>query len=292
MFGGIWTFDSFTLTVDGKEVRGPGFANPWIEFRDDGTVAGDYGCTPFRAKAKLEANTLTLGEALPMPSPSATPAPSDTEESCQTPEQQQQEIARYKGLKELEKEKSEYYAERNEKLADFEAKVKKFLHRGQLKITEKKLERESGGPPPGTLPQLRNEHGDVATLDVVRSTDFFDTPFQLTMFTFYDHPEDFGSAKDTSFAFHRDGTVTGKLVCNDFTARVYFNGSHLFFRDAELTTHRTCAAQKMKDEADLLKMLRQSLNYRYTGTGGGMYMREDGDEHWTLGITFRTAKDQ
>ncbi|MGX7758411.1 META domain-containing protein [Streptomyces angustmyceticus] len=42
------------------------------------------------------------------------------------------------------------------------------------------------------------------------------------------------SAKDTAFEFHRDGTVTGRLGCNDFTAKAFFNGPHVFFRDARL----------------------------------------------------------
>ncbi|MFI0709746.1 META domain-containing protein [Streptomyces inhibens] len=88
------------------------------------------------------------------------------------------------------------------------------------------------------MPQLRNERGDVATLTIVRSPGIFDTKFQLDERMAYDSSDKVKSAKDTSFEFHRDGTVTGKLDCNDFTAKVFFNGSHVFFRDAQLTTHR------------------------------------------------------
>ncbi|WP_275460849.1 hypothetical protein [Streptomyces noursei] len=59
--------------------------------------------------------------------------------------------------------KAEYYNGWNEDLADFEAEVKKFLHRGRLNITEKKLSQVPGGPPPGSSPQLRHEHGDMVT---------------------------------------------------------------------------------------------------------------------------------
>ncbi|WP_181690227.1 META domain-containing protein [Streptomyces sp. NBRC 110611] len=268
LFDGIWTFDDHTLTVDGEEVHAPENASPWMEFRDDGTVAGNYGCTPFRVKAELKATTLTLGDELPaLPPPTATPAPPDEATSCPPPEKKSPE------------------------LSNFEAKFKKFFHRGQLKITEKKFEQYSAASPP-TSPQLRNEHGDVATLEIVRSPDIFETTFQLYQWMEYDHAEPLRSVKDTAFVFHRDGTVTGNLGCNDFTAKVYFNGSHLFFRDARLTTHRTCAAQNMADEKFVLETLQRSLNYFYAGTGGGIYMRDDvGSEYRATGLQFRPATD-
>ncbi|WP_169314070.1 META domain-containing protein [Streptomyces piniterrae] len=291
LFDGIWTFDDDTLTVDGQEVRAPENASPWIEFRDDGTVAGDYGCTPFRVKAELEATTLTLGEDAPALAPPPTPAWHDETTSCPKPAQQK-DIAS-SASPDAQQPKAAGLVQRSPELSDFEAKVKKFFHRGLLKIGEKKLPEEPGGPPPGSLPQLRNEHGDVATLTIIRSPAFFDTEFQLDAWMEYDHTEGFQSAKDTSFVFHRDGTVTGKLGCNDFTARVFFNGFHLFFRDTRLTTHRTCAAQNMRDEAFVFGMLKRSLNYCYVGDSGGIYMRDDvGDEHRATGFQFRSVTDQ
>ncbi|MFE7662747.1 META domain-containing protein [Streptomyces celluloflavus] len=291
LFGGIWTFDQ--LTVDGQEVHQSEIVSPWIEFRDDGTVAGDYGCTPFRVKAELAATTLTLGEDVSvLPAPSATPAPPDEVAWCPEPEMQQNDIVSSTDPV-AQQAKEEGRTPRSPELAEFEAKVKKFFHRGQLKITEKKLEQQAGGPPPESLPQLRNEHGDVATLTIVRSPGIFDTKFQLNERMVYDSTDGFKSAKDTSFEFHRDGTVTGKLGCNDFTAKVFFNGAHVFFRDAKLTTHRTCAAQNMEDEAAILKALKRSLNYRYFGNSEGIYMRDDvGSEYRATGLQFGPATDQ
>jgi heat shock protein HslJ len=293
LFGGIWTFDELTLTVDGQEVHGPEIASPWVEFRDDGTVAGDYGCTPFRMKAELAATTLTLGEEIPvLPAPSATPAPPDETVSCPEPEMQQNDIASSTGP-DAQKPKAEGRTPRSPELTDFEVKVKKFFHRGQLKITEKKLPRQPGGPPPGSVPQLRNAHGDVATLSIVRAPGIFDTKFQLDEWMVYDSSDGVKSAKDTSFEFHRDGTVTGKLGCNDFTGKVFFNGSHVFFHDTQLTTHRTCAAQNMADEAAIFRTLRRSLNYRYVGNGEGIYMRDDvGSEYRATGLKFEAVTDR
>ncbi|MFE7296046.1 META domain-containing protein [Streptomyces sp. NPDC057579] len=273
LFGGIWTFDERTLTVDGQKVQGPEQASPWLEFRADGSVAGDYGCTPFHRTAELKATTLTLGEDLPaLPSPSETPAPPDATVSCPKPEAQQGDPASSTGggAQEADPEGS------NPRLADFEAKVKKFFHRGALTIAEHKLARQPGGPPPSSLPQLRNAQGDVATLTVVRTPGFFDTEFHLTEWSVFDSRDNFKSAEDTSFTFRRDGTVTGKLGCNDFTAKVFYDGSHLFFRDTRLTTHRTCAAQNMRDEAAIVRVLDRSLYYSYHGNRSGLSLN---DEH-------------
>ncbi|MEU5301339.1 META domain-containing protein [Streptomyces noursei] len=274
LFDGIWTFFEFNLTVDGKEVHLPDATRPWVEFRDDGTIAGDYGCTPFRMKADLTATTLTLGEDLPpLPPPSATPAPTDETTVCPKPPSREKDDA-------------------GRELTDSEAQVRKFFHRGPLRLTEKKLQQEVGGPPPRTLPQLRNEHGDVATLTVVRSPSIFDTAFRLRQWMVGDSSDMVKSTKDTSFTFHRDGTVTGKLGCNDFTAEAVFNGSDVFFRAARLTTHRTCAAQNMQDERSILRILQRSLVYRYSGDSGGIYMMEQVDDYRATGLGFTRATDQ
>ncbi|WP_189301912.1 META domain-containing protein [Streptomyces albospinus] len=279
--------------MDGQEVHKPPNASPWVEFRDDGTVAGDYGCTPFRIKAELEATTVTLGEGLPaLPPPTAAPASPDETTACPTPDKQQKDFASSTGP-DAQQPTVEGLAQRSPELRDFEAKVKKFFHRGQLKITEKRLPQEVGGPPPGSLPQLRNEHGDVATLAIVRDPSIFDTKFQVSEWMVYDSSDKIKSAKDTSFTFHRDGTVTGKLGCNDFTAKVFFNGPHLFFRDTQLTTHRTCATQNMQDEAAILERLQSSLNYRYSGDSDGIYMRDDvGSDYRATGFKFKPVTDQ
>ncbi|QZY20076.1 hypothetical protein [Streptomyces decoyicus] len=99
-------------------------------------------------KAELEATTLTLGEDLPvLPPPSATPAPPDETASCPTPEKRQKDLAGSTGP-DAHNPKAEGLTPRNSELTDFESKVKKFFHRGPLKITEKKLEQQ----PEGRLP--------------------------------------------------------------------------------------------------------------------------------------------
>lgn len=99
--------------------------------------------------------------------------------------------------------------------------------------------------------------------------------FRLNSWSSYDHVEGFASGEDTSFDFDPNGTVTGKLGCNDFTAEAVFSGSHVAFRAARLTTDRTCAEQNMKDEQFLLETLRRSLNYGYVAYSAGMTMGHD-----------------
>ncbi|WP_411141322.1 META domain-containing protein [Streptomyces sp. x-80] len=115
----------------------------------------------------------------------------------------------------------------------------------------------------------------------------FDTKFQLNARTAYYSSDKFKSAKDTSFVFHRDGAVTGKLGCNDFTAKVFFNGSHVFFHDTRLTTHHTCAAQNMEDESFVFGKLKRSLNHAYIAGSNVVIMNGDvRSEHRATGLHF------
>lgn len=117
LYGGIWTFRE--LTVDGRTMNLTNTARPWLEFREDGTVAGSYACTPFHAKAELTATTLTLGEALPVPEP-----PMEGWGGCPTPEWTPNELEAYG------------------------TKARKFLHGGRLQLAEQPAEPVPGGPPP------------------------------------------------------------------------------------------------------------------------------------------------
>ncbi|MFE7312449.1 META domain-containing protein [Streptomyces sp. NPDC057555] len=297
MFGGVWGFED--LTVDGKAVEGGGGARPWLEFRDDGTVWGSYGCMPFRVKADLGATELTVGEELPVPAPSATPPPPrDSQGTCEIPGQRKRDQKGQEGQKgeeqqtdgssgqDARKSAAEDASKKDKQLAELRAKVRKFF-RGRLTLTGKKLPPVAGGPPPGSLPRLTNEHGDVATLSVIRAPEFFDIRYELTGWTVYDHIEGYNSGKDLYFDFHPDGTVTGKLGCNDFTAKAYFNGAHLFFRDPERTTHRTCAAPNMADEENVFERLTRPVNYLYIADGVSIEMSDDvNDEHLATGLHF------
>ncbi|MEV0375701.1 META domain-containing protein [Streptomyces sp. NPDC050636] len=216
--------------------------SPWVEFHDDGTASGAYGCTAFRVKAEVRAAKLVVGEDLGKPpNPSATPAPSDSGDKCVP-----------------------YGADQKKDLADYEGKLKRFFH-GPLTITEKPPEKPSERPEKSgnTRLELKNEHGEAVS--VMRNTPegFFDTRWRLEAL----RPEDtligFKSGDDLYFDFHPDGTVTGKLGCNDFTAKAFLSGVHVYFRDPVLTTHRTCPAPNMEDEWAVFGMLSKSRNYAY-----------------------------
>ncbi|WP_413471335.1 META domain-containing protein [Streptomyces noursei] len=128
---------------------------------------------------------------------------------------------------------------------------------------------------------------------MISDSSIFDTKFRLNSWSVYDHTEKFQSGKDTSFEFHRNSTVTGNLGCNDFSGKAIFRGNHVFFRDTRSTSHRTCAAQNMRDEKTILGTLRQSLNYGYVGGSKGISMSEDIDrEDLKTGLQFVPAAEK
>ncbi|MEU7189512.1 META domain-containing protein [Streptomyces sp. NPDC045369] len=241
---GVWRFRE--VTFDGQEENLPSEARAWIALHGDGTASGDYGCTPFRLKAEVSATRLTLGEKLtPRPAPSATPAP---------PLAGSGPCAPHSGYDRL-------------KLTRFEKQVQGAL-RGNLSLS---LER------PNTQGEvelhLKNQQGDDITLVQARSDTFFTTRWKLSTVTAYDSqgPE-FAAGDRMYFDFHKNGEVSGKLGCNDFTARATFSGLHVFFHDVALPSHRGCDEKIMEEEAGVLATLRKSFNYTYWAEPGSSRM--------------------
>ncbi|MGG2460315.1 META domain-containing protein [Streptomyces sp. RGM 3693] len=248
------------LTLGGREETLPPEARGWIALHDDGTASGSYGCTPFHTKAEVTATSLTLGEAVtPLPSPSLSPAapeggpgPCHPDDVAGTPA-----------------------------LADFEKKVKRVFS-GEVTLS-------AGRPNGDTKLHVKNQKGDGLTLAQARREDFFKTRWQLDDATFYDsHGAPFAAGDQMYFDFHENGEVSGKLGCNDFTAKATFAGIHVFFHDPVLTTQRTCDTRVMTEEASVLATLKKSLNYSYWAeTGSSLSLQDDlafpANEH---GFTF------
>ncbi len=237
---GVWRFRG--VRFGGQEVYLPSEARAWIALHGDGTASGDYGCTPFRLKAEVSATRLTLGQKLPLrPAPSVSPAPTSAGPGPCAPQSGSDRL----------------------NLTHFEKEVQRVL-RGNLSLSS---ERHIGQGE--VLLHLKNQQGDDITLVQARSDAFFTTRWQLDVVTVYDSqgPE-FAAGDQLYFDFHKNGEVSGKLGCNDFTARATFSGLHVFFHDVALTSHRGCDKKIMEEEGSVLATLRKSLNYTYWAEPG------------------------
>ncbi len=241
--GGVWAIRK--VDVGGRTENLPPEVRGWIALGNDGTASGSYGCTPFHRKAEVTATHLTLGEEVaPLPAPSLSPAPpTDGPGPCRP-----DDVAGAPAL------------------ADFEKKVRAAFG-GELSLGT----RQSSGHPLEL--HVRNRRGDDIQLAQARGEDFFGIRWQLVDTTFYDeHGPAFTAGARMYLDFHEDGSVSGKLGCNDVTAKVTFAGTHLYFSNAALTTRRTCGAEIMKEEASVLATLRKSLNYSYWAEPGTLSM--------------------
>lgn len=258
MSSGVWEIGD--LKVGGAKTEKPYFAeSPWVEFHDDGTASGGYGCTAFQVKAEVRATKLIVGEDLgEPPAPSATPDPSEPGDWCRPSD-----------------------ATMKRDLEDYERKLKRFFQ-GPLTIARKPPHNASGN----TRLELKNKRGDAVNVERNRTEGFFDIRWRLDAQTAQDGQEGYKSGDDLYFDFHPDGTVTGKLGCNDFTAEALFSGVHVSFRDPALTTRRTCPAPNMQDERSVLKTLSRSENYAYGASSEdlGLYA---GQYPFNTGLRFK-----
>ncbi|MYT27730.1 META domain-containing protein [Streptomyces sp. MspMP-M5] len=246
--GGVWAIRK--VEVAGRQENLPPEARGWIALGNDGTASGSYGCTPFHRKAEVTAGHLTLGQELaPLPAPSLSPAPpTDGPGPCRP-----EDVAGAPAL------------------ADFEKKVQAAFD-GELSLGTKQT---SGYP---LELHVRNRQGDDIQLAQARGDDFFGIRWQLVGTTFADeHGPAFTAGDRMYLDFHDDGSMSGKLGCNDVTAKVTFAGTHLYFNDAALTTQRSCSAEIMKEEASVLATLKKSLNYSYWAEPGTLSMSLDED---------------
>ncbi|MFE7312584.1 META domain-containing protein [Streptomyces sp. NPDC057555] len=210
LVGAVLGFDGGE--VDGQKIESPPptpasrFLRNWVEFHDDGTVSGTYGCTPFRLTADVRATELALTKDGPQ--------------------------ARTEGCPRT--------------IAAFEKQVKK-VFTGRLTMSERKVDPAQQE----RTVDLKNEHGDYLSLSVTRPAEgFFGTKW-VFYFSQYDDGGQYGGPPGVkiSWIFHEDGTLTGRLACNDFKARAHFTGKVVTLSSATLTTHRKCNGLESEDES-------------------------------------------
>lgn len=252
---GVWSVRAFK----GKEVPyaffGTSVGRPWIELHDDGTASGAYGCEAFRMEAKLGAAELTLGGKAG--EPPKWPGP-QKKARCGD------EVTYAEGA------------------VQYEEGLKAFLQ-GPLTITEKPedADPESAKPrSPRSSLELKNDRGETVTLVPNRPEEFFDTRYRPVRVQVYDSPYGFDSGTELYFDCHPDGTVTGQLGCNDFTAKADFAGTHVFFHDPELATDHSCS-EKERDDAQMVLPLLKSQPYQYVADRDGMTIRWGDDPYIT-----------
>ncbi|MGV9993465.1 META domain-containing protein [Streptomyces sp. NPDC003374] len=95
---------------------------------------------------------------------------------------------------------------------------------------------------------LKNARGDRLALKLLWPKGLFGRRWQVDHLAVADTTYPLAAGKAVYFVFHRDGTVTGNLGCNDFTSRATFSGDTFTLYRPTLTTHRTCSKDIMRDE--------------------------------------------
>ncbi|GCD36923.1 hypothetical protein OEIGOIKO_04704 [Streptomyces chrestomyceticus JCM 4735] len=242
---GIWEF--YDVTAEGATDRQDGHGiRPWVEFHDDGTATGSYGCATFRVNAELRSTRLALGEEVGTPPP--TPSPRDSSTLCTS-------------------SADKPYVDQNER------SLKRFL-RGPLTITRKPPEKPTvpGRPARHDEIVLKNERGESATASPVMFEGFFTTRYRPKEFRPENTVLGFASAdEDLYWDFHPGGVVTGKLGCNAFSAAAEFSGTSVYFHGPKLITHRTCPGPNSADEHRLLGIL-DAKRYEYKASESGMWV--------------------
>ncbi|MFI1169040.1 META domain-containing protein [Streptomyces sp. NPDC020801] len=99
---------------------------------------------------------------------------------------------------------------------------------------------------------LKSPRGDYVAVKLMWPKGLFGRRWQLDHLSVEDTVQPLAAGWKVYFVFHRDGTVTGGLGCNDFTSRARFEGDVFTFYRPTLTTHRTCSDAVMRDEQTLL----------------------------------------
>ncbi|MFF0428894.1 META domain-containing protein [Streptomyces sp. NPDC004520] len=115
---------------------------------------------------------------------------------------------------------------------------------------------------------LRNREGDYVAVKLIRPQGLFGSRWRLDHVVVGDSVAPVVGGEEVYYVFHRDGTVTGKAGCNDFTGRAVFDDDTLSMDRLTRTTHRTCSRELMDQERMLLtdEMVPRRMEYGHALT--------------------------
>ncbi|MGW5197412.1 META domain-containing protein [Streptomyces spiralis] len=111
---------------------------------------------------------------------------------------------------------------------------------------------------------LKNPRGDYVALKLLWPKGLFGRRWQVDHLAVADTTYPLAAGKAVYFVFHRDGTVTGNLGCNDFTSRATFSGDVFTLYRPTLATHRTCSKDIMRDEQIMLSPRNDPRSTRFS----------------------------
>jgi heat shock protein HslJ len=127
---------------------------------------------------------------------------------------------------------------------------------------------------------LKNPRGDYLALKLLWPKGLFGRRWQVDHLAVADTIHPLAAGKAVYFVFHRDGTVTGNLGCNDFTSRATFSGDVFTLYRPTPTTHRTCSKDIMRDERIMLSPASDPRSTRF----GAMTDSWESDHDPTQGL--------
>ncbi|MFE3072524.1 META domain-containing protein [Streptomyces sp. NPDC059247] len=99
---------------------------------------------------------------------------------------------------------------------------------------------------------LKNRQGDFIAVKLIRPKGLFGSRWRLDHLVVGDSIGPVIGGREVYYVFHRNGTVTGKAGCNDFTGRAVFENDVLLMSRLTPTTRRTCSQELMDQEKGLL----------------------------------------
>ncbi|WP_221348644.1 META domain-containing protein [Streptomyces beigongshangae] len=222
--GKQWNVDS--VTVGGEKHAAPAGAH--IEFAEDGTVGGNYGCNHFGASAEIEGDTITVGDDT-----------FKTEMACTAKgamdfESQLGDVISGSTIRAEVDDDGLTLTTEDGHTVELTAEKPAALHGTKWNVTGTVKGDAEGGTEGGT------EGGSAVALPT-------------------------GAEGRVHLTFDGKGTVTGQLGCNRVTAKATV-GDGVITLGTPGTTRKMCSDSLMDTERTLLKLFGGTVKYRLKGS--------------------------